>query len=67
MNYAINTPVKRGLYVPENDIPFAPAFVPPNPAETNQAHRRMVWQHDNRQKTIASMNMPQSARADKKK
>jgi len=67
MNYAIDTPIKRGLYVPDIDVPFAPAFVAPNPAETNQAHRRMVWQHDNRQKAIASSTIPQSARADKKK
>lgn len=67
MNYAIDTPTKRNLYVPENDIPFAPAFVPPNPAETNQAHRNMTWQHDNRQKVIGTQQKPLSARVEKKK
>jgi hypothetical protein len=67
MNYAINTPIKRNVFVPENDIPFAPAFVPPNPAETDQTHRTMTWQHDNRQKVIGTHLKPESARLDKKK
>jgi hypothetical protein len=67
MNYALDNPIKRNVYVPENDIPFAPAFVPPNPAETNQAFRNMTWQHDNRQKAIANQTSLQSARVDKKK
>jgi len=67
MNYAINTPVKRELFIPDNDTPFAPAFVPPNPAETNQTHRNMTWQHDNRQKVIGTQLKPLSGRADKKK
>ena len=67
MNYALNTPIKRNVFVPENDIPFAPAFVPPNSAETDQTHRSMVWQHDNRQKVIGTQAKPESARLDKKK
>jgi len=67
MNYALNTPIKRNVFVPENDIPFAPAFVPPNVSETDQTHRRMTWQHDNRQKVIGIQPKPESARLDKKK
>jgi len=67
MNYAINTPVKRNVFVPENDLPFAPAFVPPSTAETDQTHRAMTWQHDNRQKVVGSQPKPESARLDKKK
>jgi len=66
MNYSIDTPIKRNVYVPD-DTPFAPAFVPPNPAETNQAHRNMTWQHDNRQKIVGTQQKPVSARAEKKK
>jgi hypothetical protein len=67
MNYALDNPIKRNVYVPDNDTPFAPAFVPSNPAETNQAHRNMTWQHDNRQKVIGTQQKPQSARVEKKK
>ena len=67
MNYALNTPIKRNVVVPENDIPFAPAFIPPNAAETDQTHRTMTWQHDNRQKVVGTHPKPESARLDKKK
>ena len=67
MNYSLDTPIKRNVFVPENDIPFAPAFVPTNSAETDQTHRRMTWHHDNRQKVIGTQAKPESARLDKKK
>lgn len=69
MNYALDTPIKRNVFVPDNDVPFAPAFGPLNTSETDQTHRRMTWQHDNRQKAIVDINIqfPQSARLEKKK
>jgi len=67
MDYALNTPITRNINIPENDVPFAPAFVPPNPSESDQTHRRMTWQHDNRQKVIGTQPNPESARLDKKK
>jgi hypothetical protein len=66
MNYALDTPIKRNVYVPD-DVPFAPAYTPPNPTEIDQTHRKMTWQHDNRQKVVGTQPKPQSARADKKK
>jgi hypothetical protein len=43
MNYAVDTPIKRNMYVPENDIPFAPAYQPKPPSETDQSFRNMTW------------------------
>ena len=45
MNYALDTPTKRNVYIPENDIPFAPAFQPRPASETDQTHRNMTWLH----------------------
>ena len=67
MEYALNNPIKRKVYVPEDDTPFALAFTPTISAETDQTHRSMVWQHDNRQKVIGTQTNPESARLDKKK
>jgi hypothetical protein len=66
-NYALDTPIKRNVYVPDTDIPFAPAFSPPNPPETDQTHRAMTWQFDNRQKVVGTQDPPKSARLEKKK
>lgn len=67
-NYALDTPIKRNVYVPNNDIPFAPAYIPPNPPELDQTHRAMTWQHDKRQEIIGiNINYPKSARLEKKK
>jgi hypothetical protein len=67
MNYSLDTPVNRKLYVPDIDTPFAPAYTPSNPSELDQTHRKMTWQHDSRQKVIGTQPKPESARADKKK
>ena len=67
MEYALNNPIKRNVYVPEDDTPFALAFNPPLSTETDQTHRSMTWQHDNRQKVIGTQIVPESARLDKKK
>jgi hypothetical protein len=40
-NYALDTPIKRKVYVPEEDsIPFAPVK---HSTETDQTHRKMNW------------------------
>lgn len=64
-NYALDTPTKRSVYVPD-DVPFAPAFQPLVSSETDQTHRNMTWLH-HRPQTVAQVNIkPESAR-DKKK
>jgi hypothetical protein len=45
MNYALDTPTKRNIYVPENDIPFSPAYQPKPASETDQSFRNMTWLH----------------------
>lgn len=66
-NYALDTPIKRSVYVPD-DVPFAPAYTPPNPPETDQTHRGMTWQFDKRQQIIGvNIQYPKSARLEKKK
>lgn len=66
MNYALDTPTKRKVFVPD-DIPFAPAFSPPNPPETDQTHRAMTWQFDKRQQVVGTQEPPKSGRLEKKK
>ena len=66
MNYALDTPVRRSVYVPD-DAPFAPAYQPAIAQETDQTHRAMTWQFDKRQQVIGTQPIPQSARLDKKK
>jgi hypothetical protein len=64
MNYALDNPIKRKVVVPENDVPFAPAFIPPNPTELDQTHRRMTWLHN---KNVNVHPRPDSGRLEKKK
>lgn len=64
MNYALSTPVKRNVFIPENDIPFAPAYIPPNSTELDQSHRRMTWLHN---KNTKILEPPKSGRLEKKK
>lgn len=66
MNYALDNPIKRNLYVPE-DVPFAPAYTPPNPTELDQTYRAMTWQFDKRQQIIGTQQPPKSGRLEKKK
>lgn len=67
MNYALDTPIKRNVQGFDMDIPFAPAYTPPNPAETDQTHRALTWQHDKRQQVIGTQEPPKSGRLEKKK
>ena len=66
-NYALDTPVKRKLYLPDNDIPFSPAYTPALPQESDQTHRAMTWQFDKRQQIVGTQEQPKSARLEKKK
>lgn len=67
MNYALDTPIKRNIDISGLDVPFAPAFSPPNPPEIDQTHRAMTWQFDKRQHIIANNEHPKSGRLEKKK
>ena len=63
-NYSLDTPVKRKLYeITEKDVPFAPAYQPPVPSETDQSHRNMTWLHAKPQAT----QLTQESGRDKKK
>lgn len=61
MNYALDTPTKRKVYVPE-DVPFAPAYSPPINQETDNTHRAMTWQFDKRQQVVGNQPIPESGR-----
>lgn len=64
MNYSLDTPVKRKLYqITEQDVPFAPAYQPSAPSETDQSHRNMTWLHTKPQTT----QLTQESGRDKKK
>jgi hypothetical protein len=65
MDYSLNTPIKRQVYVPD-DVPFAPVFQPKPPAETDQSHRKMTWLFHRPQDHAVFLSQPESAR-DKKK
>jgi len=64
-NYALDTPTKRSVYVPD-DVPFAPAYQPAPPSETDQTHRNMTWLH-HRPQTVASYTIKIESARDKKK
>lgn len=50
-NYSLDTPIKRNVYVPETEVPFAPAYQPPNPSELDQSHRQFTWLYHKPQTT----------------
>lgn len=60
-NYALDTPIKRSVYVPD-DVPFASAYSPPIAKESDQTHRAMTWQFDKRQQVIGTQELPKSGR-----
>lgn len=44
MDYSLQTPIKRNLYVPEeNEVPFAPVTYPPVSSSQDQSYRQMTW------------------------
>lgn len=44
-NYALDTPVKRNLYIPDDNVQFAPVITPPPLSETDNSHRNFTWLH----------------------
>jgi len=66
MNYALDTPIKRNVFVPENDIPFAPAYQPKPSGEIDQSFRNMTWLQHKPQETASGHITMESGR-DKKK
>lgn len=65
MNYALQTPIKKDIFIPDDPTHFA--SVSQHSSQIDQTHRNMTWQHDNRQKVIANQPIPESARSEKKK
>ena len=66
MNYALDTPTKRNVYIPENDIPFAPAYQPKSASETDQSFRNMTWLHHKPQELVGIHIKTESGREKKK-
>jgi len=67
MNYSLDTPTNRSMYqITEKDIPFAPAYTPAPPTETDQTHRQMTWLFHRPQDHAVFPQQPESARQKKK-
>lgn len=68
MNYALDTPLKRKVYVPgENEVPFAPVEAPQHTTETDQTHRKLQWLFHKPGEHAVFPVQPESARLHKKK
>ena len=66
-NYSLDTPIKKNLYAfQERDVPFAPAYQPKPPSETDQTHRNMTWLH-HRPQTVAGTQLKSESGREKKK
>jgi len=62
MNYALDTPIRKGVYKPE-DPKYTP--IPPHSGNTTQDHRVFTWLHHRPQKYAIFPKPPESGR-DKK-
>jgi hypothetical protein len=68
MNYSLDTPIQRKVYVPgESEIPFQPVIYPKNSQETDQTHRNMQWLFHKPQNTGIFPIQPQAVKIEKKK
>ena len=47
MNYALDTPIKKPMWIPEDPKPVQ---LPPHTSNETQDHRRMTWLHHKPQK-----------------
>jgi hypothetical protein len=65
MNYALDNPIKRKVYVPEKESGYTPNIQ--HNSQLDQTHRNLTWQYDNRQQVIGNQSIPESARLEKKK
>jgi hypothetical protein len=67
-NYAVDSPVKRNVYVPgEAERSSAPVTAPKNPAEIDQSHRRMDWLQHRPQDHAIFPVPPTAVKIEKKK
>jgi hypothetical protein len=68
MNYSLDTPISRKVYVPgESEIPFAPITYPKKSQETDQTHRHMQWLFHKPQNAAIFPIQPQAVKIEKKK
>jgi hypothetical protein len=65
MNYSLDNPINRKVYVPEKDPGYTPDIK--HNSQLDQTHRSMSWRYDNRQQVIGNQPIPESARLEKKK
>lgn len=66
MNYALNTPVQRNLYIPQENESMK-LQLPPHTPETDQTHRNLQWLFHKPQNHVIFPMSSESARVDKKK
>ena len=66
MNYALDTPVQRNLYIPQESESLK-VKLPPHTPETDQTHRGLQWLFHRPQDRSIFPAPAQSARLDKKK
>lgn len=59
MNYALDTPIKRGVWIPE-ETKFTP--VPQHSSQQTQDHRVMTWLHHKPQNHAIFPKEPESGR-----
>lgn len=67
-NYAIDSPIKRKVYVPgEDEIQFAPVVIPKTSANTDQTHRNLTWLFHRPQDVAVFPVEPKAVKIEKKK
>ena len=68
MNYALDSPIRRKVYVPgEDEIQFAPVKHPKLPQETDQTYRNLTWLFHKPQNAAIFPVKPQAVKIEKKK
>jgi hypothetical protein len=68
MNYSLDTPINRKVYVPGRDeTPFQPVEFPKIPQETDQTHRNMQWLFHKPQNNAIFPIEPMADKIEKKK
>lgn len=68
MNYSLNTPINRKIYVPGSDEKmFHKIVLPAIPQETDQTHRNMQWLFHKPQNVAIFPIEPQAVKIEKKK
>jgi hypothetical protein len=68
MDYALNSPTKRQLYIPEkNETPHAPVEQPKKNTELDQTHRNLQWLFHKPQEHAVFPVQSQAVKIEKKK